>query len=129
MDGFSFATLAAWAGPVIPLLGGIAAAYRFWLRKRLETLRQNDETAHRYRQLWEDQRAKFQSDIMAAVEQMRQENMDLRKQLYASEQEKLNLITQIAKLQAQVIGLEHKLKLVTEELIQLRGAQPDATPG
>ncbi len=136
MDAANTVVTSLWADITIPQLimwAGSAGAtllafWRFVLRKKLETLRQNDETALRYRQVQEEHRTKFQADIMGYVEVMKQENHDLRERLFASEKEKLLLLREVAELQSKVIGLETTVKELTRELNIMRGA-PHANHG
>lgn len=125
-DQITVPQLIAW---IASFGGALFTTYRFWLRKKLDTLKQNDEIALRYRQITEEHRIKFQSDVMAQMERMRQENIDLRQQLYSSEKEKMGLMQQVAQLQAEIITLREQVRRVTAEMIQLRGGHPNATHG
>jgi chromosome segregation ATPase len=107
--------------------GALFALYRFWLSKKLEALKQNDEIALRYRQIEQEDRVKFQANIMQQMERMKQENIDLRQQLYNSEKEKIGLMQQVAQLQAEVIGLREEVKRMTARMSE--GEAPHAAHG
>lgn len=117
-DTITFPQLIMWAGSAGATL---LAFWRFVLRRKLETLRQNDETALRYRQVQEEHRTKFQADILGYVEIIKRENHDLHDRLNASEREKIELLKQVAILQGKVVELETKVKSLTQELTSMRG--------
>lgn len=109
--------------------GTLWGAWKWMLSSRIETLKLASDTQFRYRELEDARRNKFQADVMAMVDTIRNENKELRIQLAESEDARLRLITKISELQITIAELKAEVVRLTTELALMRGVPNNAAHG
>lgn len=109
--------------------GGLFAFWKFVLQRRLDVLRQTDETWFRYREFEEGRRATLQAEMMEMIRSIKDENEALRTKLLSSEDERMRLMNQIGELQIEISNLRAQVVTLTMEITRLRGDLPHAHHG